>query len=105
MVTIDYYDRDGSILTLMEWAGKNTPAYKRVASTTFADGCWVSTVWLGLNHNFDPDGAPLIFETMVFPSGQWDAIDCDRYTDEASALAGHARMVASHAAAHGGVAP
>lgn len=32
----------------------------------------ISTVFLGLNHQIDDDGPPLIFETMVFPSeDQW----------------------------------
>ena len=68
----DYYDRQGNPMTLLEWAqrrfeDKDRTATKRVAETTLPNGRWVSTVWLGLNHNYG-DGPPLIFETMVFSS-------------------------------------
>jgi hypothetical protein len=29
----------------------------------------VSTVFLGINHNWDPAGPPLLFETMIFAAG------------------------------------
>jgi hypothetical protein len=98
---VNYYDRQGNRLTLMEWAkryegktGDAMTAEKRVAETTLPDGTWVSTVWLGLDHSFG-EGPPLIFETMVFPSkdGPLNELDCDRYSTEAEALAGHAAMV------------
>jgi len=62
---------------------------------------WVSTVWLGLNHNYTMRGAPLIFETMVFASAQrddpdWPGLtdfDCRRYATEEEALAGHEETV------------
>lgn len=67
---------------------------KRVAETTLPNGRWVSTVWLGLNHQFG-SGPPLIFETMVFPSESDSGdLDCDRYSTEAEALVGHERMCA-----------
>mgnify|MGYP001603975392 FL=1 len=69
------------------------PAYKRVAETTLADGTWVSTVWLGLNHNWAA-GPPLIFETMAFESGEHlNELETARYATEAQAIAGHARIV------------
>lgn len=55
-------------------------------------GVYVSTVWLGINHNFG-GGKPLIFESMVFPSrgnGEYDQI---RYHTEAEALNGHKKLV------------
>lgn len=89
----DYYDRQGNPLEMMDWATRLT-IDKRVAETTLPNGRWVSTVWLGLDHSFAPGGPPLIFETMVFPSkGDMGELDCDRYSTEAEALAGHARMV------------
>jgi len=30
------------------------------------DSLWVSTVFLGLDHNFSSKGPPVVFETMVF---------------------------------------
>jgi hypothetical protein len=97
----EYYDRQGNPLTLMEWAQsfETRQNQKRVAETTLPNGRWVSTVWLGLNHNYG-DGPPLIFETMVFPSkdGPLTELDCERYSTEAEALAGHARLVEKWAA-------
>ena len=42
--------------------------WARVAYTKLAEGAYVSTVFLGLNHRWPSDGpgAPLVFETMVF---------------------------------------
>lgn len=90
----DYYARDGQPLELMEWSRLHSDqAYKRVAETTIG-AYWVSTVWLGLNHNWDDQGPPLIFETMVFPADGGSALDLysDRYSTEAQALAGHEEM-------------
>lgn len=52
----------------------------------------VSTVFLGLDHNFDPAGPPLVFETMVFggPHDQYQR----RYATYGEAMAGHAQTVA-----------
>ena len=52
----------------------------------------VSTVFLGLNHQFG-DGPPLIFETMIFSPGPLDQ-ECWRYSTESEALVGHAAAVA-----------
>jgi hypothetical protein len=92
-----YYDRKGNPISDVtgEW-GKlfRDPKYKRVASTLLPDGKWVSTVWLGLDHGYG-EGPPLIFETMVFPSEEiMSELDAERYSTEAEAVAGHARMVA-----------
>jgi hypothetical protein len=86
-----YYDRQGNPIDgALEWA-KRMKDEKRVAETTLADGTWVSTVWLGLDHSWG-GGPPLIFETMVrLPDGTWD--ECERYSTEAEALAGHGAMV------------
>lgn len=101
----EYFDRQGQPLTVMEWAkrfeGKDREAimsYKRVAETTLPDGTWISTVWIGLDHSFG-EGPPLIFETMVFATDGKQAgtlgseLDCERYSTEAEAVAGHAAMV------------
>jgi hypothetical protein len=50
----------------------------------------VSTVFLSLDHNWDPAGPPLIYETMVFggplDQEQW------RYSTKAEATKGHAAV-------------
>jgi hypothetical protein len=90
----NYYDRQGNRMTLRQWARSfEKRPDRRVAETTLPDGTWISTVWLGLDHSFG-SGPPLIFETMVFPSqDDMRDQDCDRYSTEAEALDGHARMV------------
>ena len=57
----------------------------------------VSTVWLGLDHNYLGDGPPLIFETMVFRGKGRDRRAVDsilrRYTTKEEALGGHAETL------------
>jgi hypothetical protein len=85
-----YYNRAGESITLAEWATAFEDfEAKRVAKTTVGDA-EVSTVWLGLDHQFG-DGPPLIFETMIF-GGEHDQ-DGWRYSTEDEAAAGHARVV------------
>jgi hypothetical protein len=95
-----YYDRQGKPMTLEEWAPTVDDAkLKRVAETTLPDGKWISTVWLGLDHNFNERGPPLIFETMVFSSSrEMTELYTERYSTEAEALAGHEAMVAKWSA-------
>jgi hypothetical protein len=66
--------------------------YARVGLDQVGDAK-VSTVWLGLNHEFMPGRPPLIFETMIF-GGEY-ADYCVRYSTEAAAAAGHAAVVAA----------
>jgi hypothetical protein len=95
-----YYDRQGRPLTREEFCTsfenrEALEAARRVAETTLLNGRWVSTVWIGIDMNFGTTGAPLIFETMVFESSHdLRELDVDRYSTEADALAGHARLVA-----------
>jgi hypothetical protein len=51
----------------------------------------VSTIWLGLDHNFTGEGPPIIFETMVFtPDGEEGQY---RYPNLESARLGHKAIV------------
>lgn len=77
----DEWDRDG----VDPW---------RVAWTPIADGIEVSTVFLGLNHRYRPDGPPLLFETMVFGVDD-DADVMWRWSTWDQALAGHDQVVAA----------
>ena len=89
-----YFNRQGQPMSLEQWAvALEDRSANRVAETTLPNGNWVSTVWLGLNHRFG-EGPPLIFETMVFLArGDGGELDCDRYSTEAEAVAGHEAMV------------
>lgn len=94
-----YYDRQGNPIDMMQWAALSSGNFetaRRVAKTELGgdDDHWagVSTVWLGIDHNFWGDGPPLIFETMVFGGGEWDQY-WQRYSTEDEAMAGHAAIV------------
>ena len=96
IVTMDmYFGRDGKPISMREWVDvvQNRPEEKFVAKTELDSGRVVSTVWLGLNHNFG-DGPPMIFETMVFPQqNNWGEEDMERYSTLEEAKEGHERMV------------
>lgn len=88
-----FYDREGNPISVErfgELVEEHGVAYKQVAMTTVGR-TMVSTVWLGLDHNYS-GGPPLIFETMIF-GGPNDG-DMWRYATEEEAKAGHERVVA-----------
>jgi len=91
-----FFDRDGNPMSQEQWtetfAIRHTKDYKQVAFEDM-DDVHVSTVWLGMNHNFTGVGPPLIFETMIFggPHEGWT----QRYPTEAAAIAGHDQAVAA----------
>ena len=92
----DYYDRQGNPLTLMQWAKLVANFDYKVVAQTEVGFDRVSTIWLGLNHNWW-GGPPLIFETMIFwfcPDQHEDDQECWRYPTEEAALAGHDQAVA-----------
>jgi hypothetical protein len=70
-----YYDRqgfpipgdgteDGATLAWAQMKEHGGTDYNIVATDELPDGSRLSTVWLGVDHNFG--GVPLIFETMRF---------------------------------------
>ena len=86
----NHYGRDGKPCTRDEWGRDHEDREKKIVRVEEVCGATVSTVWLGLNHNWG-DGPPLIFETMVF-GGALDE-EMERYSTEAEAIAGHEVMV------------
>lgn len=96
----EYYTRSGKPLTFEQWLERTKAGdrdERRVAETTLENGYWVSTVYMGLNHQYG-DGPPLIFECMVFSKKRGVSdLDCDRYSTEAEAKAGHEAMCAKWA--------
>ena len=74
---------------LMKWATWLDTDERIIQKTTVGDA-EVSTVFLGLNHQYS-DGPPILFETMVF-GGYLDQ-EMDRYPTEIDARTGHAEMV------------
>jgi len=45
---------------------------KKFIRRTYFDGFWVSTVFLGIDHNHFEDNNPITFETMIFQQGEHD---------------------------------
>jgi hypothetical protein len=90
-----YYAVNGRPMALMEWVrvfGKYRHIgedFVRVRGHTYR----VSTVWLGLDHNWNPSGPPLIFETMVFENGIIHNGMMARYSTLTEAQRGHVTMV------------
>lgn len=75
---------------LMEWAAQLETMDRRVAHDVINNWC-VSTIWLGLNHNYY-GGPPLVFETMIFsPDGLENYLA--RYTTWDQAVAGHQEAI------------
>jgi hypothetical protein len=80
---------------------------RRVAETTLHDNRWISTVFLGVDHQFGI-GLPITFETMVFPykgeymegfaepDSPWNEEYQERYATWDEAYKGHWRIVREH---------
>lgn len=104
------FDRKGEPITMREWVILHSVLeYVRVAWDEVGP-YHVSTVWLGLNHNW-AGGTPIIFESMVFASEtsvskeietEWgtlpsvayhESFNQRRYSTEDEAHAGHAQLV------------
>lgn len=76
---------------LMTWAKQYEELEKHVANDEI-NGCRISTIWLGLDHNYYNPGDPLVFETMVFNSSGEDKY-CMRYSTWEQAEAGHQEAI------------
>lgn len=94
-----WYDKQGNRICLRDVEPLlGDMDYKRVASDEIGL-YWVSTVWLGLDHQmpFHLAGvgfSPLIFETMVFLGGTVVDTHMQRYSTEDQAKAGHEAICA-----------
>ena len=75
---------------LLAWAEWFETADRQVVSTQVGK-VRVSTVFLGLDHNWAREGSPILFETMVF--GGFLDNEERRYCTWEEAEAGHAAMV------------
>lgn len=99
-----YYilDADGQVQRVSSvqawgvWFEQASRDGSRVVKQDFIEGSpeprvGVSTVFLGLDHNFGLSGPPVLWETLVFGTS------CDglmeRYATREAALAGHARIL------------
>jgi hypothetical protein len=71
-----------------EWFEK----YPRTIAYDVIGDSKISTVFLGLNHSFDKNKPPILWETMVF-GGKHDGCQ-RRYSSQQKALRGHTLTVA-----------
>ena len=93
-MNLDHWVLDGHEVRrvpLLEWAMKFEDGDSRRVAKTQVGDTEVSTVFLGIDHNFGDDGPPLLFESMTFP----DQMTCERYATWDEAQAGHDRIVAA----------
>ena len=78
---------------MREWARWLETAERHIGDDTI-NGKRVSTVFLGIDHNFSFSGPPLLFETMVFgDDGRGDEEEIERYATYEEAEEGHKRIV------------
>lgn len=83
---------------LLRWARWMETADRHVAQTQIGD-VWVSTVFIGLDHNFF-GGPPVLFETMAFVNQiSAETLAFARYSTWEEAEAGHAAALSIAAAA------
>lgn len=95
------FDRQGRPITSQQFCELNKKDdYRHIGYDVLKWGGVVSTVWLGVSYNFNLDGPPIIFESMVFSkapsekSGQFGrALYQTRYSTLADAKAGHRKLV------------
>lgn len=78
---------------ILKWAQWFETADSRVALTQITSDLEVSTVFLGIDHNFFGYGALLLFETMVFRSGKAYGDIQERYATWHEAEQGHEKIV------------
>jgi len=84
-----YFDWQGQPIDMLAWT-RLFEDDRSLGDERIGDAR-VSTVWLGLNHNWLP-GPPLIFETLIFGGEHADWMR--RYGSEREARDGHAAAVA-----------
>lgn len=85
---------------MMTWARWfENVEHRRVAEAILPNGVRVSTVFLGLDHNFLGEGPPHVFESMAFEPEikpgrlYYQELDCERCSTWVEAEAQHAAMV------------
>ena len=71
----------------LKWGAWFETAERHVLHDKLPNGVRVSTVFLGLDHNFGMDGPPVLWETMIFGGPHTDYQE--RYTSKSEAIKGH----------------
>ena len=77
-----YYKLVGTLVVPIDdmWEWARAYEYDSPVRRDVIDGSLVSTIFLGLDHGFNPD-QPIVFETMIFPTELWDVYQtrCSTY--------------------------
>ena len=85
-VPIDYTDKDKLVENLN----------RVILRTTLRTGHVVSTVFLPIDHRYNGEGDPVVFETMIFESEKnYLDLYCKRYTTYDGAFTGHTQLLES----------
>lgn len=77
---------------LLKWAAWFETADRIVFQTRLGETL-ISTVFLGIDHNFSDTGPPLLFETMIFTNGTWEGVYQQRCATWLEAEAQHDHAV------------
>jgi hypothetical protein len=85
----------------LAWGDWYEKADRHVADDRLGPAC-VSTVFLGVDHDFSGEGPPVLYETLVFWEGHPLDETMRRYASRAGALRGHAAVLALVREAQGG---
>lgn len=89
-------DAEGNVrpADLKEWGTwfESAGESRIVQQDRLENGVFVSTVFLGLDHNFSGQGPPILWESMIF-KGPHDG-EMRRYSSLEDARAGHSELLA-----------
>lgn len=90
-----YFDQDCKPITYEEWIESFKDISYKIIKKDNVGPYIISTVWLGINHQFLPAESPMIFETMIFCEDKKDELyhEMQRYTYKEQAIEGHDEMV------------
>jgi len=80
-------EKDIRPVNLELWSAGFSLLNRTVGNTTIGN-YFISTVFLGVNHNFSNSGSPVLFETMIFDDDH-NSVYMERYTDWEEAEEGH----------------
>ena len=94
-MTNTYYLRDGTPTDADTWRGlQGDASYAQVEKTTLPNGRWISTIWLGIQHEGEASAdAPELFESVVFDADTQQPLATVRHATEREARAAHERLV------------
>lgn len=89
-------DKDGNperCEDIIKWGMWIAERNNKVVQQDHVDDIFVSTVFLGLDHNWLDNGPPILFETMVFNKDR-NELHCARYCTKTEAIEGHMAVMA-----------